>query len=126
MSCAVLALAVRTKRFRSESSVGDIVADRETMVVVTCNLGATGERGELEMKTREGGEAIACWGGDADRERTGILSLPIEMDSGFVGVGEEMPTSTGIGARGGSFLCDCKNVGRRIGDLVEFGGDTCL
>jgi hypothetical protein len=92
------------------------------MVVVTCNLGATGERGELGMTIREGAEgATICWGGDAERERTGILSLPTAMDIGFVG-----DTSVGIGARGGSFLCDCRKAGRRIGDLVEFGGDTCL
>jgi len=45
----VLALDARTNTLRSESSVGDNEADRGTIVVVTCNLGATGDRGELGM-----------------------------------------------------------------------------
>jgi hypothetical protein len=40
-------------------------------------------------------------------------------------IGGETTTSTGIGARGGSFLCDCRKAGRRIGDLVGRAG-TCL
>lgn len=125
-----LAVRVRDKSntFCSDSSVGDNVADRGTMVVVICSFGIMGDRGDcgggtMRLTLRLGGDWPGMGGrfNIAGAALRGALILPTPMGSRltFVGV---VVTSVGIDARGGSAACVCKNAGRRGGDPLRVGG----
>ena len=103
-----------SNRFRSDSSVGDNVADRGTMVVVICRFGIIGERGDCGGGTMR---LALDWrgGGITGAALVGALILPTPTGSRLTFVGVV------IISRGGSAACVLKNAGRRGGDPLRVG-----
>lgn len=100
--------------------MGESVAERGTMVVVTCSLGVTGERGDPGGKIRWSTEGLNGLGADIFSMLGGAFKGPLGLPTGrdaLVLVDETVATSVGMGARGGSAEWDCKKAGKRIGDL---------